>query len=656
MPGDPRAKFRIVGDNSDYRRALKESQRDTQTFASSVGGALKVGAVAGAAAIAGAAVAIRTMAAEAARNADSLAKQADVLGITTQKLAAYRHAADLTGAGQENLDKGIKKLQKSIVDATNGLTTYTRAFDKLQLDPEQLKRMAPDEQFEAVGKALAGVETQAERVAIAYDLFGGRNTALLNTLVLTGEQLNAIEADTKAWGNALSRVDARQIERANDAVNRAQTATQGIATNIALAIAPIREGLANAFADAARESNGFKSEINTAIESLVIGANFLRNAINGIRLAWLGVKLAALETARAVADAIGTIDYDFVSLREGFRKNPNAGASRELIESLDATGAAIDDILTKFQSGDEALAKFREAVAASAAAAAASLEGEGFQGGGDSEGVEGPNFFTDTQREQLAARLAALQSTLLAETEAIIAAREERLALADEAFEADLLTFEEREALKADIYKQAQDKLVEIDRRRLAQQYALEAQAQATLLSLRRQAADNAIQTLQLLGQRSKTLARAAFIAERAYRVTEIIISTNAAVARAMAEIPYPANFGVAAAVAASGYALAAATAATAFGSRGGGSQTFSASGSSSASISSGVDSLSGPDAEQAFGQAPRRVVNVTIAGSLLAGQDTLDSLKSWIRDLTDADEVIISGNSRQAQELRGTT
>lgn len=656
MPGDPRAKFRIVGDNSDYRRALKQSQRETNSFAKSVGGALRVGAVAGAAAITGAAFAIRQLTAEAARNADSLAKQADVLGITTEKLAAYRHAAELTGVGQDGLEKGIRKLQKSVVDATNGLTTYTRAFDALQLDPEQLKRMAPNEQFEAVGKALAGVETQAERVAIAYDLFGGRNTALLNTLVLTGEQLNDIEADTKAWGLALSRVDARQIEKANDAVTRAKTATQGIATNIALAIAPIREGLANAFADSAAEANGFKSQINTALEALVVGANFASNAINGIRLAFLGAKLAALETARAAADALGKLDYSFVGIYGGFRKNENAGASKELIESLDATGAKIDEIVGKFRSGDQALEDFRAALAESQAEAAASLA---TAAGGVDTGDAGTatDFFSDAQREALAARLAALQSTLQSETEAIIAARDQRLALADESFEAELLTFEERENLKAQVYQQAADKLLDIDRRRMAQQQAIEQHHQAMIVAMRAEAVGSAIGLLQTLGQRSKTLARIAFVAEKAVAVSRIIVNTNIAAVRALAELGPIAGPPAAASIKAWGYATAAATAATAIaglGGIGGGGPAIG--GGTATGISSSTDGLTGAQADETFGSGPRNVTHVHVSGSLLAGQDTLDSLKSWIRDLTDADEVIISGNSRQAQELRGTT
>ena len=47
MPSNPRAKFLITADGSDYSRKLKAAQRDTQTFSASVGQALRRGALAG---------------------------------------------------------------------------------------------------------------------------------------------------------------------------------------------------------------------------------------------------------------------------------------------------------------------------------------------------------------------------------------------------------------------------------------------------------------------------------------------------------------------------------------------------------------------------------------------------------------------------------
>lgn len=368
MAFDPRAKFLITA-STDFRKADRNSKR----FFSSLKKNAKVAVAALAVAATAGAVAILRLASNAAKAADALAKQSDILGISTQKLAAFQLAARLSGSTNEGFEKGIRKLQKAIIDATFGLTTYTRAFDALKLDPQELKKLTPDKQFEALGKAFAGVTNQVERVAIAFDLFGGRNTALLNTLLITGTQLNQIERDTKAWGVALTRIDAKQIENANDAIERAKTATLGIGTNIALAASALREDLANAFADSAAEAQGFRSEIQATMEALVVGANFASNAIRGIQLAFLGTKIAALKIQESIISvgapskkgppkpAFGVpnaqAQAQFRSL--GLLKDSDKQLDK-IRAGIDETGQSIDALIGKFQSGDVALATFRK--------------------------------------------------------------------------------------------------------------------------------------------------------------------------------------------------------------------------------------------------------------------------------------------------------
>ena len=217
---------------------------------------------------------MRELVSAAFESADALAKQADILGLSTGKLAAYQLAAKYAGSNSDALSKGIKRLQKAISDANDGLSTYTRAFDKLKLDPAELKQLTPDQQFEKLAVAFTHLETQTDRVSVAYDIFGGRNVQLLKLLDQVGGNMKAIEGDTRAFGIALSRVDAAKIEAANDATSRMKAAISGIATNIAVVLAPAIEHLANRIADVVKAWDGFKTQIKATLDLLHITDSF----------------------------------------------------------------------------------------------------------------------------------------------------------------------------------------------------------------------------------------------------------------------------------------------------------------------------------------------------------------------------------------------
>lgn len=278
----------LEAQTAKYQRELEKANRKLDRFArnqkrqlAQISNAFKAIGIAIATAFSVKAInAIRRLTIEAAANADALGKQADILGFTTEKLAAYQLAARLSGSSNQGLEKGIKKLSKSIVDATNGLTTYTRAFDALKLSPSELKRLSPDQQFEKVAQAFSNLTTQTEKVSVAYDLFGGRNTQLIKLMELVGDEMSKLEDDTKRWGLAITRIDAAKIEDARDAYERAGTAVDGLATQLAIKLAPVVTDIADRFSNAISASDGFFATIGAFIAQ---GTNDLKKRADDLR-------------------------------------------------------------------------------------------------------------------------------------------------------------------------------------------------------------------------------------------------------------------------------------------------------------------------------------------------------------------------------------
>ena len=198
---------------ASFRNSIQRDMRKIQNAATSAGKSIaKIGVIAGAAAIGGLTLLVN----KSIEMNDELAKTADKLGVTTKELAGLRHAADLTGVSNQAFSKGLQNMVKTIRDAGDGLATYKRTYDRLGLSIDELQKLNPAEQFIKVAEAISKVENNTQRVGAAYDVFGGRATALINTVNLGTEGLQAMIQEAEDLGIALNRVDSAKIEEAKD--------------------------------------------------------------------------------------------------------------------------------------------------------------------------------------------------------------------------------------------------------------------------------------------------------------------------------------------------------------------------------------------------------------------------------------------------------
>jgi hypothetical protein len=100
-------------------------------------------------------------------------------GETAGNLMLLNRAFDNTGVGSEKVGATLNKLQRSIVEAGRGSAVQERAFRELGLSIADLQYMAPIDQMRAVAGALAGVENDGKRTALAMDILGRSGGELL---------------------------------------------------------------------------------------------------------------------------------------------------------------------------------------------------------------------------------------------------------------------------------------------------------------------------------------------------------------------------------------------------------------------------------------------------------------------------------------------
>jgi hypothetical protein len=215
---------------------------------------------------------------------DAVAKTADKLGLATEALVGLQQAATLTGVANKTLNKSLVNMARVISEASEGTGLAVDAFNKLGLSAEDLKKLAPEDQFGAIADAMQTVENQTDKVAIAYDVFGGKGVDLINTMKLGSAGLKNVADEAKALGIAMTRVDAKKIEDANDAMHNAGQAVKGVANTVAIKLAPTITALSNAFIELAKDSGGFTDEVNAGFKFIIKAIGKGADAIHSLKL------------------------------------------------------------------------------------------------------------------------------------------------------------------------------------------------------------------------------------------------------------------------------------------------------------------------------------------------------------------------------------
>jgi hypothetical protein len=139
---------------------------------------------------------------------DSLSKMSDRTGISVEALSELTHAAKLSGADTESLEMGIRKMQKTLVDAATGTKESQEAIQRLGLSIDQLMALSPDEQFSAIAEALSRVQDPTQRAAMAMEVFGKSGTKLLPMIAGGAKGIEDLRKRARDLGYTMSGEDA----------------------------------------------------------------------------------------------------------------------------------------------------------------------------------------------------------------------------------------------------------------------------------------------------------------------------------------------------------------------------------------------------------------------------------------------------------------
>lgn len=281
--------------------------------------------VQGALAALGAGVALKQFATQI----DDLAKQSARIGLTVNQLQSLQFAANQTGAEADTLNKALDRFSRVISETNLGTGIAKRSFDELgiTLKNQDGSLKSTNDLIMEVADGLQGVPDQADRVRIAFDLFGRSGTNLVNLLQGGSDTLKNLQKDFNAVTMELTGKQAQAVEAANDRFDMLGKVLTSLGQQItAFVLEPLAQfsqflvtkllqglnaavygvrGFLNALVELARhfdkeaEYFTFGEELNADLERIIANLEKTTEGAEGLNRASLGMVTTNIEVAES---------------------------------------------------------------------------------------------------------------------------------------------------------------------------------------------------------------------------------------------------------------------------------------------------------------------------------------------------------------------
>lgn len=180
---------------------------------------------------------------------DTLSKTAAKIGTTTEALAALRYAADLTGVATQTMDMALQRFTRRTAEAAAGTGEAKGAIKELGINAQELNRMPLDKRMIVLADAFEKVESESDRLRLAFKLFDSEGAALVNTLSQGSDGLKEMLGEAKVLGLTMSGSAAKGVEDANDSLTKLQSLFKGVTDQTVAAFAPAIKFITKRFTD-----------------------------------------------------------------------------------------------------------------------------------------------------------------------------------------------------------------------------------------------------------------------------------------------------------------------------------------------------------------------------------------------------------------------
>jgi hypothetical protein len=233
---------------------------------------------------------------------DAQAKLAASLETTVESIQVLERAGDLAGVSMGQIEQATLQLTRRLSQAAAGTGPAVDALTRLRLSAAELQALPLDQRIALIQDRLAEFVPEAERAAVASQLFGDR-AGLVFTRIDTATLQQATQ-DVRDFGVVVSDQDAAQIERTNDAISRLGLIWRGLSNQFAVAAAPALQAVADAMAAVARTTGPLGLAIRGVFDNLGRLTAYATGIATLLAGRFVAAKIAAAVSVRGLAMAL----------------------------------------------------------------------------------------------------------------------------------------------------------------------------------------------------------------------------------------------------------------------------------------------------------------------------------------------------------------
>jgi hypothetical protein len=295
---------------------------------------IAIGAVAGALGVASFGAAIKSVI-DYADNLNDLSKKT---GIAVETLGGLGYAAKQSGVDLETVAKGTSKLSTLMAEAAGGSDKAVAALKAVGISADELsKGLVPaDQALLRIAEQFEGYADGPEKAALATSLFGEKlGSKLIPLLDEGGQKLREAIADWVKYGGITTET-AQRADVFNDTLAKLQLIQGSLFRELASALLPTLQAIANIFVEAKTKGEGFKGVaegVTVAVKSLAIAG------------------IAVVEAFRAVGTSIGAVFAAFGQAITGDFKGAFATLKLGFTDVTASISTAIDRAKTVWSAG-----------------------------------------------------------------------------------------------------------------------------------------------------------------------------------------------------------------------------------------------------------------------------------------------------------------
>ncbi|MDL2289960.1 phage tail tape measure protein [Paludibacteraceae bacterium OttesenSCG-928-F17] len=171
---------------------------------------------------------------------DSVYKNSQALGLSTDQYQKLGYAAKMSAVEETTLNMSMAKLGKRISDVAGGNKTAGKTFEDLgiKLKDQNGKVRASNDVFADLANIFESVADGPTKTALAMDLFGESGTKLIPLLNNGAKGLEALGEEAARMGLVLSEDVARSSEKFNDDMARVGHSIRGVSYQFGTALMP----------------------------------------------------------------------------------------------------------------------------------------------------------------------------------------------------------------------------------------------------------------------------------------------------------------------------------------------------------------------------------------------------------------------------------